>query len=140
MEAVCRQVAAEVRMYQESIRSQEELLDTTGVELVQGRSSGKARPMLVIKQEKLDRAANYARVSWAQRAAAAAVQHTVLLLHFYITAPVAREAEACRFCLGKSQLSSMAHMHACSTAWVMYFLQYSACSRMHQGVLYHWHA
>jgi hypothetical protein len=63
MEAVCRQVAAEVRLYQESIRSQEELMDTTGVELVQGRTSGKARPMLVIKQEKLDRAANYARVS-----------------------------------------------------------------------------
>jgi hypothetical protein len=62
LEAACKQVAAEVRLYRESIRSVEELRDTTGVELVQGRSSGKARPMVVIKQEKLDRAANYERV------------------------------------------------------------------------------
>lgn len=65
-EAACQQVAAEVRLYQESIRSVEELHDTTGVELVQGRSSGKARPMVVIKQEKLDRASNYARVRAAR--------------------------------------------------------------------------
>ena len=65
LEAACKQVAAEVRMYRESIRSAEELHDTTGVELVQGRSSGTARPRVVIKQEKLDRAANYERVGMA---------------------------------------------------------------------------
>jgi hypothetical protein len=62
-------VAAEARLYRESIRSAEELHDTTGVELVQGRSSSKARPMVVIKQEKLDRAVNYERVSGGGRGA-----------------------------------------------------------------------
>ena len=36
--------------------------DTTGVELVQGRSAGCARPMISVKREKQERAANFARV------------------------------------------------------------------------------
>ena len=40
-------------LYQESIRDASELEDTTGVELFQGRSGGKARPMVAIKAEKV---------------------------------------------------------------------------------------
>ena len=47
---------------QESVRDQSELDDTTGVELVQGRSAGCMRPMIKVKEEKMERAANYARV------------------------------------------------------------------------------
>jgi hypothetical protein len=39
-----------------------ELEDTTGVELVQGHAPGPARPMVAIKAEKIERAANYHRV------------------------------------------------------------------------------
>jgi hypothetical protein len=42
--------------------SQAELEDTTGVELVQGRSAGRARSMIAVKREKIERAANFARV------------------------------------------------------------------------------
>jgi dynein heavy chain, axonemal len=41
---------------------QSELEDTTGVELVQGRSAGCARSMAAVRREKQDRAANFARV------------------------------------------------------------------------------
>lgn len=44
------------------MRDQAELEDTTGVELVQGRSAGRARAMTAIKREKVDRATNFARV------------------------------------------------------------------------------
>jgi hypothetical protein len=37
-------------LYKESIRDAAELEDTTGVELLQGRTGGHARPMVVIKQ------------------------------------------------------------------------------------------
>lgn len=36
--------------------------DTTGVELIQGRSGGPARPMMMVKKEKVERAANFKRV------------------------------------------------------------------------------
>ena len=39
-----------------------ELVDTTGVELFQGRSSGKDRSMTAIKKEKIERARTYWRV------------------------------------------------------------------------------
>lgn len=41
---------------------QSELDDTTGVELIQGRSAGCIRPMIKVKNEKIERAANYTRV------------------------------------------------------------------------------
>lgn len=62
LERVCKEVQKQAALYQESIRDAAELQDTTGVELFQGRTSGKARAMVVIKKEKLDRATNYARI------------------------------------------------------------------------------
>jgi len=41
---------------------QAELEDTNGVELVQGRMAGRARSMIAVKREKLERAQNFARV------------------------------------------------------------------------------
>jgi dynein heavy chain len=53
LEQVCREVQQQAALYQESIRDASELEDTTGVELFQGRSGGKARPMVAIKAEKV---------------------------------------------------------------------------------------
>jgi hypothetical protein len=50
LEKLCRDVQAQAVLYQESIRDASELEDTTGVELLQGRTGGHARPMVVIKQ------------------------------------------------------------------------------------------
>lgn len=50
LERLCRDVQAQAVLYQESIRDASELEDTTGVELLQGRTGGHARPMVVIKQ------------------------------------------------------------------------------------------
>eukprot|EP00879_Flechtneria_rotunda_P022627 GHRR01023894.1.p1 GENE.GHRR01023894.1~~GHRR01023894.1.p1 ORF type:complete len:968 (+),score=348.72 GHRR01023894.1:492-3395(+) len=61
LERLCREVQAQAVLYQDSIRNASELEDITGVELFQG-GGGRPRPMVVIKQEKLERAANYARV------------------------------------------------------------------------------
>ncbi len=44
------------------MRPQAELEDTTGVELVQGRSAGCARSMIAVKREKVERAHNFSRV------------------------------------------------------------------------------
>lgn len=52
----------QARLYQESIRDVSELVDTTGVELFQGRSSGKNRSMINIRKEKIERAKTYWRV------------------------------------------------------------------------------
>ncbi|KAG2501733.1 hypothetical protein HYH03_000233 [Edaphochlamys debaryana] len=62
LERVCREVQKQARLYQQSVRDQAELDDTTGVELLQGRSAGCARPMITIKREKIERAQNFARV------------------------------------------------------------------------------
>ena len=62
LERVCREVQKQARLYQQSVRDQTELEDTTGVELLQGRSAGCARPMITIKREKIERAQNFARV------------------------------------------------------------------------------
>eukprot|EP00878_Enallax_costatus_P031474 GHUV01034420.1.p1 GENE.GHUV01034420.1~~GHUV01034420.1.p1 ORF type:complete len:647 (+),score=200.09 GHUV01034420.1:874-2814(+) len=62
LERLCKEVQAQAVLYQESIRDASELQDTTGVELFQSGAGGRARPMVTIKQEKLDRAANYARI------------------------------------------------------------------------------
>ena len=56
MERVCKEAQKQARIYQESIRDIAELDDTTGVELFQGRDSGKARSMMAIKAEKIQRA------------------------------------------------------------------------------------
>ena len=53
---MCKEAQKQARMYQESIRDIAELEDTTGVELFQGRDSGKARSMMAIKAEKIQRA------------------------------------------------------------------------------------
>lgn len=62
LERVCKEVQKQAKLYQESVRDQAELEDTTGVELVQGRSAGCNRPMIKIKHEKMERARNFARV------------------------------------------------------------------------------
>ncbi|KAG1661620.1 hypothetical protein FOA52_002850, partial [Chlamydomonas sp. UWO 241] len=62
LEQVCLEVNKQAKLYQESVRDQAELEDTTGVELIQGKSSASVRPMIAVKQEKIERAANYARV------------------------------------------------------------------------------
>ncbi|GLC47993.1 hypothetical protein PLESTB_000047400 [Pleodorina starrii] len=62
LERVCREVQKQARLYQQSVRDQAELEDTTGVELLQGRNAGCARPMITIKREKIERAQNFARV------------------------------------------------------------------------------
>ncbi len=62
LERVCREVQKQARLYQQSVRDQAELEDTTGVELLQGRNAGCARPMITIKREKIERAKNFARV------------------------------------------------------------------------------
>ncbi|KAG2451278.1 hypothetical protein HYH02_003884 [Chlamydomonas schloesseri] len=62
LERVCREVQKQARLYQQSVRDQTELQDTTGVELLQGRNAGCARPMITIKREKIERAQNFARV------------------------------------------------------------------------------
>ncbi|KAI8468855.1 MAG: dynein heavy chain, N-terminal region 2-domain-containing protein [Monoraphidium minutum] len=63
LERVCRDVQAQAALYQESVRDEAELADTTGVELGQGRAgAGRVRPMVVVKKEKMERAANYARI------------------------------------------------------------------------------
>eukprot|EP00201_Polytomella_parva_P020499 CAMPEP_0175042260 /NCGR_PEP_ID=MMETSP0052_2-20121109/2450_1 /TAXON_ID=51329 ORGANISM="Polytomella parva, Strain SAG 63-3" /NCGR_SAMPLE_ID=MMETSP0052_2 /ASSEMBLY_ACC=CAM_ASM_000194 /LENGTH=3805 /DNA_ID=CAMNT_0016305023 /DNA_START=33 /DNA_END=11446 /DNA_ORIENTATION=+ len=62
LESVCKEVQRQARLYQESVRDKAELDDTTGVELLQGRSAGRARPMIVVRKEKIDRAANFVRV------------------------------------------------------------------------------
>lgn len=56
VERVCKEAQKQARIYQESIRDMAELEDTTGVELFQGRDSGKARSMMAIKAEKIQRA------------------------------------------------------------------------------------
>ena len=56
VERVCKEAQKQARIYQESIRDMAELDDTTGVELFQGRDSGKARSMMTIKAEKIQRA------------------------------------------------------------------------------------
>ena len=56
VEKVCKAAQKQARIYQESIRDMSELEDTTGVELYQGRDSGKARSMIAIKTEKIERA------------------------------------------------------------------------------------
>ena len=56
VEKVCKEAQKQARIYQESIRDMAELDDTTGVELFQGRDSGKARSMMAIKAEKIQRA------------------------------------------------------------------------------------
>ncbi|KAK9828903.1 hypothetical protein WJX72_002692 [[Myrmecia] bisecta] len=62
VEKVCKEAQKQARIYQESIRDVHELEDTTGVELYQGRDAGKARSMIAIKSEKLERARTYKRV------------------------------------------------------------------------------
>ncbi|KXZ55711.1 DHC8 protein [Gonium pectorale] len=62
LERVCREVQKQAKLYQQSVRDQAELEDTTGVELLQGRNAGCARPMITIKREKIERAQNFARV------------------------------------------------------------------------------
>ncbi len=44
------------------VSPQAELEDTTGVELIQGRSAGCARSMVAVKKEKVSRALNFSRV------------------------------------------------------------------------------
>ncbi len=61
LDRLVAEVQRQALLYQESVRDPSELKDTTGVELVPGSSGAPSRPMVVIKQEKLDRAACYAR-------------------------------------------------------------------------------
>eukprot|EP00798_Chlamydomonas_sp_ICE-L_P012760 gene12760-16011_t len=62
VERVCKEVQKQAKLYQESVRDQAELDDTTGVELIQGRAAGCHRSMVQIKKEKQERSANFARV------------------------------------------------------------------------------
>jgi dynein heavy chain len=62
IQTLCRTVAKQARLYQESVRCLAELQDTTGVELATGASSTRARPMVTIKGEKLERARTYLRI------------------------------------------------------------------------------
>ena len=63
LEKVCREVVKQAKLYQESIRNEMELEDFTGVNLYQGRDMDKKRSMVSIKQEKIERAQTYRRVS-----------------------------------------------------------------------------
>ncbi len=56
VERVCSEATAVARVYIDSIRDVAELEDTTGVELYQGRLPGKARSMVAIKADKIQRA------------------------------------------------------------------------------------
>ena len=49
LETVCKEVNKQAKLYQESVRDQGELEDTTGVELIQGRSAGCARSMIKVR-------------------------------------------------------------------------------------------
>jgi dynein heavy chain, axonemal len=62
IQTLCRTVAKQARLYQESVRCLAELQDTTGVELATGASVTRARPMVAIKGEKLERARTYRRI------------------------------------------------------------------------------
>ena len=49
-----KEVQRQSLLYQESIRDEAELRDTTGVDLLQGRTAGKTRAMVAIKVWVLD--------------------------------------------------------------------------------------
>jgi dynein heavy chain len=59
----CREVTAQAKLYQESIRDETELDDKTGVLLITGRPADKTRSMVAIKAEKIERARTYRRVN-----------------------------------------------------------------------------
>ena len=63
LEKLCREVTAQAKLYQESIRDEAELEDKTGVQLVSGRPADKSRSMGAIKAEKIERARTYRRVN-----------------------------------------------------------------------------
>ena len=63
LEKLCREVTAQAKLYQESIRDEAELEDKTGVQLISGRPADKTRSMVAIKAEKIERARTYHRVN-----------------------------------------------------------------------------
>eukprot|EP00899_Mesostigma_viride_P020786 jgi/Mesvir1/28709/Mv19680-RA.1 len=63
LEKICRDVTKQARLYQESIRDENELDDVTGVNLHMGQSGDKSMSMVSIKQEKIERARTYRRVA-----------------------------------------------------------------------------
>lgn len=46
LERVCREVTKQAKLYQESVRDESELEDTTGVQLYQGHTADKTRSMV----------------------------------------------------------------------------------------------
>jgi hypothetical protein len=76
VQKLCKDVQKQARLYQESVRSLSDLQDTVGVELFQGKSGGKNRSMVHIKQEKIDRARTYRFVALTPLAAPDSVSYT----------------------------------------------------------------
>ena len=56
VEDLCKEVQKEAQVYRDSIRSEAELTDTTGVELHRRNLGSRNRPMVVIKEEKIKHA------------------------------------------------------------------------------------
>ncbi len=56
VEDLCKEVQKEAQIYRDSIRSEAELLDTTGVDLHRHSMGSHNRPMVVIKAEKIKHA------------------------------------------------------------------------------------
>jgi bacterioferritin-associated ferredoxin len=62
VQTLCKAVSKQARLYQESVRTMAELLDTTGVELECGQSVSRSRAMVLIKHEKVERSRTYRRL------------------------------------------------------------------------------
>ena len=56
VEDLCKEVQKQAQVYRDSIRSEAELTDTTGVELHRRNLGSRNRPMVVIKEEKIQHA------------------------------------------------------------------------------------
>ena len=56
VEDLCKEVQKEAQVYRDSIRSEAELTDTTGVDLHRHALGSHNRPMVVIKAEKIKHA------------------------------------------------------------------------------------
>lgn len=63
LERVCKEVSRQAKLYKESVRDEAELNDTIGVNLYAQTSAERARSMVAIKEEKMERARTYRRVA-----------------------------------------------------------------------------
>lgn len=63
LERVCKEVSRQAKLYKESVRDEAELNDTIGVNLYAQTSAERARSMVAIKEEKVERARTYRRVA-----------------------------------------------------------------------------